>query len=92
MLVWHFQLINVLAKQFCANSQNEQNDRVLDCIQRSTQTITCINRISMPNGIRHFGEIGVMFSLHLWFARIKNKTVIAENQCDKHKNQASCYV
>ena len=37
-----------------------------------------------------FGEIGANFSLQLssrkQFAKISNKTVIAENQCEKHKN------
>ena len=37
-----------------------------------------------------FGEIGAIFSLQLssptQFAKISNKRVIAENQCEKHKN------
>ena len=37
-----------------------------------------------------FGEIGANFSLQLssrtQFAKISNKKVIAENQCEKHKN------
>ena len=36
------------------------------------------------------GEIGANFSLQLssrtQFAKISNKKVIAENQCEKHKN------
>ena len=38
------------------------------------------------------GEIGANFSLqHLWrtqFAKINNKKVIAENQCEKHNKRA----
>ena len=37
-----------------------------------------------------FGEIGANFSLQLssriQFAKISNKKVIGENQCEKHKN------
>ena len=37
-----------------------------------------------------FGEIGANFSLQLssrtQFAKISNKKVVAENQCEKHKN------
>ena len=37
-----------------------------------------------------FGEIGAYFSRQLssqtQFAKISNKKVIAENQCEKHKN------
>ena len=37
-----------------------------------------------------FGEIGTNFSPHLsvrtQFAKISNKKVIVENQCEKHKN------
>ena len=39
-----------------------------------------------------FGEIGTNFSLQLLsptqFAKISNKKVIAENQCEKHKNKS----
>ena len=39
-----------------------------------------------------FGEIGANFSLQLsmrtQLAKISNKKVIAENQCEKHKNQS----
>ena len=39
-----------------------------------------------------FGEIGANFSLQLSsrteFAKIKNKKVIAENQCEKHKKSS----
>ena len=39
--------------------------------------------------MEQFGEIGAIFSLQLssrtQFAKISNKKVIAENQCEKHK-------
>ena len=39
-----------------------------------------------------FGEIGANFSLQLSsrteFAKIQNKKVIAENQCEKHKKSS----
>ena len=41
------------------------------------------------------GEIGANFSLQLssqtQFAKIKNKKVIAENQCEKHKKKSSFF-
>ena len=42
-----------------------------------------------------FGEIGSNFSLQLssrtQFAKISNKKVIAENQCEKHKHYSLVY-
>ena len=47
--------------------------------------VTAVSWIMEP-----FGEIGADFSLQLssrtQFAKISNKKVIAENQCEKHKN------
>ena len=42
--------------------------------------------------MKPFGEIGANFSLQIssrtQFAKISNKKVIAENQCEKHKNKS----
>ena len=50
----------------------------------------CTHKSVCATNFGSFGEIGANFPVQLssrsHFAKIENKKVIAENQCEKHKN------
>ena len=52
----------------------------------------CTQKSVCATNFGSLGEIGAIFSLQLssrtQFAKIKNKKVIAENQCEKHKKSS----
>ena len=58
--------------------------------EKSQRVHLCAGLNAASWSMESFGEIGTNFSLQLssrtQFARISNKKVIAENQCEKHKN------
>ena len=51
----------------------------------------CAELIAASMMLEPLGEVGANFSLQLssrrQFTKINNKKVIAENQCEKHKNR-----
>ena len=57
---------------------------------KSQRVHLCIGLTAASWNMEPFEEIGANFSLQLssrtQFAKIKNKKVITENQCEKHKN------
>ena len=52
----------------------------------------CSELTATPWMLEPFGEVGANFSLQLssltYFAKIRNKKVITENQCEKHKKSS----
>ena len=69
--------------------ENLAKFNILQNINLYTQKSACATNFGP------FGEIGANFSLQLpsrtEFAKIKNKKVIAENQCEKHKKSSLLY-
>ena len=55
----------------------------------------CAELIAVSMMLEPLGEVGANFSLQLssqsQFTKINNKKVIAENQCEKHKNSSLAY-